>query len=455
MMTNFMYKGNGEGHSYYPSSEAMKYYQEQLTKLDPKKTSDTAQYIELKTQLDLYELMKQYEKGSWQINIVGQQAQTYLNEINTLTYGTEKNEQGLRNVTEKYEALLQKLSTDDWTYFAKEEQKELAEKIRIAEEQEKKTEDKIQLQEIENNLNSLKIQKQVVDWRLEKNISYADSYYNNALESYTNFKNSIYLYEQQPQHSYQEQQDYKQALEKAGIAQYSIEHGVEAGNKTNNRGILMRFCDEFEILIIMMIVMVAGSIVSDEFSKGTIKLLLVRPYKRTKILAAKFIACFLILAMSILAIVGLQYIIGGIIQGFDSTQIPAVIYNHNTNQVETMNLIAYIGVTTLAKLPMLILIMTVAFVCSTIFTNTAVSIVIPLFGYMGAPILLQLAIAYDIQILKYFPTLNWDLTSYLFGGLPEFQYTNLGFSIIVSIFYFIAILVPTFIIFKKKNIKNI
>jgi len=144
-----------------------------------------------------------------------------------------------------------------------------------------------------------------------------------------------------------------------------------------------------------------------------------------------------------------------LIQGFDSTTVPAVIYNHHTNQVETMSILQYITITTFAKIPIYLLLMTLAFACSTIFVNTAVSIVIPLLGYMGSRLLNQLALYYDIKALLYFVTPNWDFSQYLFGGLPEFQKLTIPFSLIVCFIYFAIMVVTMFTVFKKRNIKNI
>ena len=57
--------------------------------------------------------------------------------------------------------------------------------------------------------------------------------------------------------------------------------------------------------------------------------------------------------------------------------------------------------------------------------------------------------------MKYFITLNLDFTQYKFGANPQFEYINFTHSIIVYIAYILVLLIPTFIIFKKKNIKNI
>ena len=60
----------------------------------------------------------------------------------------------------------------------------------------------------------------------------------------------------------------------------------------------------------------------------------------------------------------------------------------------------------MTQLPIIILLATLSFALSTIFTNAPVAISIPLLGYMGVAVINQLAIEYNIGFLKYFVTLN-------------------------------------------------
>ena len=99
--------------------------------------------------------------------------------------------------------------------------------------------------------------------------------------------------------------------------------------------------------------------------------------------------------------------------------------------------------------------MTIAFALSTIFTNSAFAIVIALLGYMSTSIINALATAYQIDILRYFITMNWNIDQYLFGALPPFEGMTATFSIILCIVYFLVLMIASILVFKKKNIKNI
>ena len=130
-------------------------------------------------------------------------------------------------------------------------------------------------------------------------------------------------------------------------------------------------------------------------------------------------------------------------------------YNFNTNTIQEMNIFANLGLQTLTQLPMIILLATLAFAISTIFSNSTLAITISLLGYMSSSIINQLAIGYDLQFLKYFVTMNWDLSMYLYGGLPYMEGMSMLLSILICVAYFLIMMIPTFIVFKKRNIKNI
>ena len=148
----------------------------------------------------------------------------------------------------------------------------------------------------------------------------------------------------------------------------------------------------------------------------------------------------------------MELIVGGLIFGFESLQIPVVVYNFNTNMIQEINVFAYLGTQIIMVLPSVILIATLAFSLSTIFTNSPVAIALPLLGYMGAAVINQLAMQYNVGFLKYFVTLSWDFTQYLYGNVPLMEGLTSEFSIVICLLYFLIMMIPTFMVFKRKNI---
>ena len=454
ILSNCMYKYfyNDGNYSYY-SDSYVEYAQKELKELDPEKPSDTKMYIEYKTVLDVNEMMKQYDKEAWQIQIISSRIEPYVTERNTYLYGAEKNETQANKINEQINELLEKLKNDDWKYFANEELKLAEEKVKTLEETIKNTVDKQKLENLKIELANAKIDLEVAKYRIEEDIKYGYDYMNVAISNYQQYGyNIIQMDNSNIELTHQEKKDYNKAVENKEISKYIIENHVDVEKTDDLRGILSRFFNEFGLFIIVIVVMVAGTIVSEEFSKGTIKLLLVKPYNRNKILFSKFITVLIMIAFSFVILIGMELIVGGLIFGFESLQIPVVVYNFNTNMIQEINVFAYLGTQIIMVLPSVILIATLAFSLSTIFTNSPVAIALPLLGYMGAAVINQLAMQYNVGFLKYFVTLNWDFTQYLYGNVPLMEGLTSEFSIVICLLYFLIMMIPTFMVFKRKNI---
>lgn len=119
-----------------------------------------------------------------------------------------------------------------------------------------------------------------------------------------------------------------------------------------------------------------------------------------------------------------------------------------------MSILKYSIIETISILPEILLLVTLAFSLSTIIGSTAFSIAITFAGAIGSDIVNLFATTYNINILKYFVTTNWDFRVYLFGGSSPYN-TSITHAIIVCLVYFMIMLVTSLVIFKKKNIKNI
>ncbi len=457
ILSNCMYKYfYDDGNYSYYSDSYVEYARDKIKELNPEKPSDTKMYIEYKTVLDVYDMMQGYSNDAWQTQIIASTLESYINERNTYLYGAEKNVEQANKIDEQINDLSNRLKNDDWKYFANDELKNAEEKVKSLEDEKNSTDDKQRLESLDSEIAVAQIDLDVAKYRVDEDIKYGQDYMNTALTKYQEYSYTIeQMDSSNTDLTYQEKKDYNEAIQEREISKYIIENHVDVEKANDLRGILSRFFSEFGLFIIVIVVMIAGTIVSEEFNKGTIKLLLVRPYSRTKILLSKFITVLIITVFAIAIILGMELIVGGLIFGFDSLQVPVVVYNFNTNMIQEVNIFAYLGAQIIMQLPIVILLATLSFALSTIFTNSPVAIALPLLGYMGAAVINQLAIQYNIGFLRYFVTLNWDFTQYLYGGMPLMEGLTPEFSVVICLLYFLIMLIPTFVIFKKKNIKNI
>ena len=429
---------------------------EELSNLNPEKPSDVTLYINIKSELDLYNIMEKYKDSDWKLSIINNRISPYITEINTYTYGADKSEEQARKTTEEMESIIAKLDENDWKYFANEDLQNANNKIEELNKQKAQTQDTEIIKGLNNEIENAKVEKEIAEYRLEKNIPYGVDYLNIALTRYQTSSGTLISYDlENKELDFEEQKEYNDALTTKEESKYIIETGTDINKSDSLKGSLQYFYSQYGVFIIVVIIMIAGTIVSEEFNKGTIKLLLVKPYTRTQILLSKFLTVLIISAFVIVSTILMQILVGGILFGFGSIFEPVVVYNLSANAIQEINIFAYLGIQTLTQLPIIILLATLAFAISTIFSNSALAITISLLGYMGASIINQLAMAYKLTFMKYFVTMNWDLSQYLFGGLPYMEGMNLITSIIVCVVYLLIMLIPTFIIFKKRNIKNI
>ena len=456
ILTNCIYKFFfTTGNSYGYSESYISYIKEDLARLDPSKPSDTTMYIELKSQLETYELMQKYDEDAWQRQIIASQVAGDINEKNTYLYSSEKDEAKAQEIENNINEILQKLDSDDWKYFANLELEQADAKLKELEEQKANTQDKQLLEELEVSIENAKINKEVAEYRINQDIKYGTDYLNEALTSYQSYSLNLIQMGNVDNLEYEDKLQYNESLEQKEVSKYIIENKQDINKRNDTRGILKNFFSEYGLFIIVIIVMIAGTIVSEEFNKGTVKLLLIKPYSRAKILLSKYITILIMTVFAIVIILLMELIVGGIVFGFDSLSVPVLEYNFNTSQLEIINIFTYVGIEILTQLPMIILLATLAFALSTIFTNRALAITISLLGFMSPSIINALVIQYKVGFMKYFVTMNWDLSGYLFGSLPSMEGMTMGFSIVMCLIYLFVMLIPTFIIFKKKNIKNI
>ena len=439
--------------SYSAYSESyIRYLDEELSNLDPNKPSDINKYVETKSQKDVATLAKDYKETSWQAEVIGTVISPIIEEINNYEY-VDKNNKALTASKTKYDEMLTALKKEDWKYFANKELENINTQIEdlntlIAQDSEN--------EDLKTQLKSLELQKEVVNLRLDKNINYgSDNYKSIAVQNYRMYMGNYIQSSQNKNLTDDEKSEINGYLENANLYKYDLYNDTEYQNTATANYTFQNSIGTYIAIIVMVVVIVAGVSISEEFNKGTVKLLLVRPYSRTKILISKLIAVFITMLITTVAILLLQFIIGGIVYGFGTYMMNVVQFDFTTNSIVTLNIFAYLGLIFVCKLPIFILIGTLAFALSTLFLNSPLAVALPILGYMGSDVINMIAISYKWDWVKYFVTPNWDLSQYLFGGTPMFSGISIEFSITICAIYFVIMLVASIVSFKKRNIKNV
>lgn len=401
--------------------------------------------IDKKIAQDMNSYYEKYDRSTWQYYKLDEYYSIAYNYYNAVENGEDSS-----ILKKEYDDFKNALEQDNWKFFVTRDLNEATEELKNFEANKNIVKDR-EKDEIENQIFATKVKIELLEYRLKENVAYGEDYLNEAINVVENTAYSVSAYEKA---KIDKKSEYEEAVKNYYENRYILETKEDTNNANDLRCIIMNFFQEYMFMIIVFGVMVAGAIVSDEYNKGTIKSLLITPYKRSTILLSKFITSILLTIIFIVFAYLMQIVIGGLFLGFDSLKNHVVVYNLATKSLEIMSLLKYVVIITICYLPQILLLVTLAFAVSTIIGNTAFAIAITFAGSIGASLINMFAIVYKVKILKYFVTTNWDFTLYLFGKTSQYG-TSLTHAIIVCLIYFLIMVVISFIVFKRKNIKNI
>ncbi len=195
----------------------------------------------------------------------------------------------------------------------------------------------------------------------------------------------------------------------------------------------------------MFMIVIAASILSKEFSTGTIKMLLTRPVARWKILLSKLVTVFIFGGFVIFIGAVLTAILGFLFWGSDTvgslTIVNGAVVQENMTD-SYMNLILY-------SIPSIILNTLLSFMLGAIFGSSTLAVGIALLiAFLSNTILYFIA---KYEFAKYLWFAN-DIRQFMPGSTPVIEDLTLGFSMIVCIVYAIVFVVVTFLHFQKRDV---
>ncbi|MBC2725507.1 ABC transporter permease [Desulfosporosinus sp.] len=200
-------------------------------------------------------------------------------------------------------------------------------------------------------------------------------------------------------------------------------------------------------IITMMTAVVAGGIVSNEYVWGTIKLLLIRPISRSKILLSKYFASLMFAFLLVIVLLATSFVTNGILYGFDNSDNP-YLFIGPTGEVSQMSMVVHTLQTYSLKSVEIVIYLTLAFMLSVVFRSNALAIGATLLLLLLGP---QLTSMFAQQTWsKYILFANTDLTMVTMGSNP-FGLT-LPFSLTVLGSYLLLFITISWITFQKRDI---
>ncbi|MBD3921494.1 ABC transporter permease subunit [Paenibacillus sp. PR3] len=203
-------------------------------------------------------------------------------------------------------------------------------------------------------------------------------------------------------------------------------------------------------LVTIFTVIVAADSVAGEFSSGTIKLLLIRPWSRSKVLLSKYIS-LLQFAIFFLAVLFVwTYLWNGIFFGFSSGSMQELTTEQATGSVWGY-VLSGLG---LQYVSMVLTTITISFLLSTVFRSGGLSIGLSLFLMFMSDTLAGLMSLIDKPWKDYFWFMQSNLTQYLNNASDVTHDHTIMFSLAVLIVYYIVFMFITWWQFTRRDITS-
>lgn len=204
----------------------------------------------------------------------------------------------------------------------------------------------------------------------------------------------------------------------------------------------------FTTFISLFTIIIAAGIVSNEFKWGTIKLLLIRPISRSKILLSKYLTVLLFALTLIVFLIAISLLTGALFFGLNNPAQTVVFeqgmgYAHGSLLNEIMKDYGLSLVT-------LLMMASFAFMISTIFRSSSMAIGLAVTLMLAGNSIVLFAAQYSWA--KYILFANTKLGQYFNDAEPLMEGMSLSFSITVLCIYLAVFLTASWAAFNKRDI---
>jgi len=199
------------------------------------------------------------------------------------------------------------------------------------------------------------------------------------------------------------------------------------------------------VLVTLFTVIVSAESVAGEFSSGTIKLLLIRPWTRSKILLSKYISLLLFALFFTIVVFVYTLLLNWICFGTGAGGRDDALLMGEPNPLQY--LFSYYGY----KLLELLMVVTLSFMISSVFRSGALAIGLSIVLLLGGSTIAQILSLFDYEWPKYVLFVHMNLTQHL-NGSPMIEGVTLGFSLAVLAVYYLLFIALSWYVFNKRDV---
>ncbi|MBH9967936.1 ABC transporter permease [[Bacillus] enclensis] len=208
-------------------------------------------------------------------------------------------------------------------------------------------------------------------------------------------------------------------------------------------------------LITVLITVVAVSLIADEFSSGTIKLLLIRSVSRVNILLSKLITMLLYILFYTASAILFTFVISLLVSDVNASS--SYVFSKGIHNFMHENFYVLFAQNILTQFFSIMMVSLIAFSLTVVFVSKSVTLPLTLAIYfMATPMTLFLNEYTDLT--KYLWFANWDLRQFMLPFKttqgPLIEGMTLTSSLVTNMIYCIPLLLFTFYFFQRKEIYN-
>lgn len=202
-------------------------------------------------------------------------------------------------------------------------------------------------------------------------------------------------------------------------------------------------------VVALLAIVIAGGIVSSEFSQGTVKFLLINPVKRWKILMSKYFTVITVGYIMLCILFVVMIPITGLMLGFDGFSTPYIYVSGG--EVKEMPTLLYAAEQYLMKSVEMVVMSTLAFAISSLVRSTALAIGVSVFTMCIGSTVTQLLRQLGQDWARFLVFANTDLASISKGG-SIFAQHSLTFAVGVLIAHMVVFLLTAWDGFTKRSV---
>lgn len=202
-------------------------------------------------------------------------------------------------------------------------------------------------------------------------------------------------------------------------------------------------------VVALLAIVIAGGIVSSEFSQGTVKFLLINPVKRWKILMSKYFTVITVGYIMLCILFVVMIPITGLMLGFDGFSTPYIYVSGG--DVKEMPTLVYAAEQYLMKSVEMVVMSTLAFAISSLVRSTALAIGVSVFTMCIGSTVTQLLSQLGQDWARFLVFANTDLAS-ISKGYSIFAQNSLTFAVGVLIAHMVVFLLTAWDGFTKRSV---